>query len=462
MKKLLLLAAAVALGTTATKAVTDGQTYEIKDGIKCESKWIRSLINNPQGFIEYPFWNLNYARTATLAEIDGVDRVVVGWEDLDDKASGTQGRISIIDFFNGSLVKTLVPTVDGTPVTGLLCINQIGCDDFGHIWFCGYVASPYNIEKGTATPFKVYKLDNAETGECSLAFQVELPADEKDATARVDYYSISGDITRTDAACVFMCATCENAAKPYVYGWRAEQGGEFEPMMEDASYVSTYMKETYPADQALWNYGSVVKIIKDDDFTGNLFYVDGFTTCPTLYDQSGSMLESFASCPDLAPKVGTNGVAEFTINDVNYVVYSIEQYDGGSTCRSRICRLGENSSFEGMQGLWEIPANGLGETSDGGNRVHGLDARVYTDSKGIEGAYLLSYKGRNGIAVYTVAPENWDDPKSGSVESITTDDDTNAPIQYFNLSGVAISADNLTPGVYVTRQGSKASKVIIK
>ncbi len=463
MKKFLLLTAAVAIGASSAMAITDGQEYEVKDNIACKNIWVRSVNTYAQGFVEYPFASLNYARTATLAKVNGQDKVVVGWEDLDDKSSGTLGRISVLDFFNGKLEKTIVPTVDGTEITGLLCVNQIGCDDFGHVWFCGYVATPYNIEKGTATPFKVYKVDDFETGACSLAFELELPADEKDASARVDYYAVSGDVTRTDAACVFMCATSGGSGL-HVLGWRAEQGGDFEPMMEDASYVSTKMKESYPADQANWGTAPCVRILKDDDYSGNLFYVDGFTTCPTLYDQTGSMLESFASASDLAPKVGTNGVTEFEINGVNHIFYSIEQYDAGSTCRARVCRLGENSSFEGMQELWTVPANGLGEISDGGARYHAVDARVYPskDGSGIEGAYLLTYKGRNGIAVYSVAPTEWKDPNLDGVEDIIADEDVNAPVEYFNLNGVAVSADNLTPGVYVTRQGSKASKVIVK
>ncbi len=41
-------------------------------------------------------------------------------------------------------------------------------------------------------------------------------------------------------------------------------------------------------------------------------------------------------------------------------------------------------------------------------------------------------------------------------------DDNNAPIEYFNLQGVSVDADNLTPGVYVRRQGTKATKVVIR
>jgi hypothetical protein len=48
-----------------------------------------------------------------------------------------------------------------------------------------------------------------------------------------------------------------------------------------------------------------------------------------------------------------------------------------------------------------------------------------------------------------------------AASSLTTDVDNNAPAEYFNLNGVRI--DNPTaPGLYIRRQGNKASKVIVK
>lgn len=41
-------------------------------------------------------------------------------------------------------------------------------------------------------------------------------------------------------------------------------------------------------------------------------------------------------------------------------------------------------------------------------------------------------------------------------------DNTDAPVEYYNLQGVRISADNLTPGIYIRRQGSEVSKVLVR
>lgn len=48
-----------------------------------------------------------------------------------------------------------------------------------------------------------------------------------------------------------------------------------------------------------------------------------------------------------------------------------------------------------------------------------------------------------------------------AVDTITTDNDATDAV-YYNLQGVEISADKLTPGVYIRRQGNEAKKVLIK
>ncbi len=46
----------------------------------------------------------------------------------------------------------------------------------------------------------------------------------------------------------------------------------------------------------------------------------------------------------------------------------------------------------------------------------------------------------------------------GSVEGIISDNDADAPVEYFNLQGVRV--DNPSNGLFIRRQGSKVTKVI--
>ena len=39
-------------------------------------------------------------------------------------------------------------------------------------------------------------------------------------------------------------------------------------------------------------------------------------------------------------------------------------------------------------------------------------------------------------------------------------EDVNAPVEYFDLNGIRVNADNLKKGIYIKRQGNKVTKII--
>lgn len=52
---------------------------------------------------------------------------------------------------------------------------------------------------------------------------------------------------------------------------------------------------------------------------------------------------------------------------------------------------------------------------------------------------------------------------STGVESIAIDaDNAEGPVEYYNLNGIRMDGSNLTPGIYIRRQGNKAAKVLVK
>ena len=125
------------------------------------------------------------------------------------------------------------------------------------------------------------------------------------------------------------------------------------------------------------------------------------------------MLESFASATDLAPAVGCNGVNEFVLDgdgtEKPYIAYAEAQYNVSPGCRVNICELGNGGTFKGMRKLWSVPEAGLGEVSDGGTRIHSIDTHKVVDNNGKEGVYLLTYKCNNGIGLYLIAEEGFDE-----------------------------------------------------
>lgn len=50
--------------------------------------------------------------------------------------------------------------------------------------------------------------------------------------------------------------------------------------------------------------------------------------------------------------------------------------------------------------------------------------------------------------------------ESQGIEEIGIDP-ANGPVEYYNLQGLRVAADNLTPGFYIVRQGSKAAKILV-
>lgn len=51
---------------------------------------------------------------------------------------------------------------------------------------------------------------------------------------------------------------------------------------------------------------------------------------------------------------------------------------------------------------------------------------------------------------------------SVGIDDITADDSSDAPVEYFNLQGIRVNADSLTPGLYIRRQGKTVSKTLVR
>ena len=475
MKKFLLLGAAV-LGLSsmasaqefAEGVINDGHKYAQDEvtGVTCTNKWIIDRIHNAEVFLNLPF----VAEAGTKARSAAVDtengKVYVGYSKpvVVDSVSNDYAHLVVFDLKTGTYEKELALTCDGSPITGLLCANQVSIDDYGHLWICGMYSDV------NAKPAQIYVVENLETGECKNVGQWKLPDEETDAAGRIDYWDVVGDITGENANAVCMGAVGTTAAgeKLCLYRWELAQGATEWAANEDdfAGYVS-YQDglETYPADNATWGSSSAtVKIVAEEGHVGSMFYVDGFTTCPSLYLSSLSLAESFASATDCAPAVGCNGVNEFVLGEVPFLVYAEAQYNVSPGCRVNICQLGEGMSFEGMRKLWSVPEAGLGEVSDGGTRIHNIAVAKESDENGKEAAYILTYKNFNGLGLYCVAEDGFGDtwptaPDGAGIEGVEMDE-VDGEVEYFNLQGVKVA--NPENGLYIKKQGSKASKVLVK
>lgn len=412
MKKLLLPALAALFAVSASAVTTDGNTYDPVNGIQCQSIWMMSrYVDTKNDVKDYANLPIATSMARTAAMYDGV--VYVG-DSGDTRTEGESvvnlGSIYKYSAKDGSFIGKLELTADGERLSGVRPANQVGVDNFGNLWVIGLTQ---RSEAAATAKVKVYSVDK-ESGVCTIQGELDFLT----PTTRMDYFDLVGDVTRTEAKCVVMSSAAPPTQELLVFSWVCEQGdtewtGGFEG---DTELV---MAEAYPTEALAWNYAPTVTIVLGEDeakYDGALFYVDGFNTCPSLYNTTGSMDDSFANAPDLAPQVGTNGVAELQFAGKNFIAYSIAQYNDGNKCQMNVCEMGEGMLFTGMQKYWTIPADGLGETSDGGNRVHSISREyVYDNDGNATGAYLMTFKSCNGIGIYGLG-------SAASVEGSFADD----------------------------------------
>ena len=419
MRKFLLFSLLMAATAISAWAVTDGVTYERVNGIGIKNMWIQDRVHTPNVWGDKPYCNTS-ARTAVMHDgyiyiaRSNANTVIIGTDTL------SQSVIYKVNANNGELVKELPLTLDGAIYGGAtLSSNTVGVDNFGHLYMAPFSSN-------LATTQSVYMVDK-ETGELTLMGEL----DKGDALQRCDYIDVMGDITREQAECNIMTV---GASSEYIYRWHADQGSDWEGGFDGDPYMA--ILDFYPETVTQWGYAPVAKMILagEDDFSGELFYIDGFTTAPILYDVTGTKVEDFENVdPAFWPMdVGANGVCEFTLDGRNFIVFVTAQYTGvdeatnvNKACQVNICELGEGMTLEGMQRYWMVP-NELGTVSDGGTRVQSMNVEYGTDAEGNEEITLFIFKCYNGMAVYKIGTGvTGDEPGPGLTGDVNNDGEVN-------------------------------------
>lgn len=403
MKKLLLSASMLMLAGASAFAVIDGQTYEPVDGINCENLWVFDRFHTEDAYKTNPIASTS-ARTATT---DGTT-VYVG-------LSGETATIEKFDLKTGAYLGSLALTKGGEAFSGTLAVNQVGFDEYGHFY-----AATYSANSKGGGQYEVYTVDlttGAVTSVGDLFFD--------GGTGRIDYCDVIGDITGVEANATVMAVTSA-ADNMNVFKWVREKGSDewMGGWTDQATFQAIEAGQTYPNGITGFSLGSVLKIVRDGSKSGNMnmFYIDGFTSLPALYGSDGAMIDNIGNADLIVkgedgvitsgtvvePEKGTNGIAEGSVDGTNLMIYSEGQYAAPHTCQAIITTVDENMSFESMKPLWTVPADGLGQTSDTGTRVHSLFCLPQNDGS----ALVLTFKCFNGMGVYKITKK-----KEGSVES---------------------------------------------
>ncbi len=462
MKKNLLLASLLMAGATMF-AATDPATYAPMEGYTFTNLWQNCAGNAGSewsSLVGNQIVSENYIPTAVAL---GDKIYVASSKDMAPNSEGGMGMadlgyLAVFDFNTGAYLNKLVLTHEGQQISGLLCVCTVGVDDFGNLYFASYRGMMWNAESDEAMPIDVYKV-NPETGECTLEASVGFTPDDSSNSGRVDYIDVCGDITRTNARCVIMCAVSAGAEK-IVCGWEAEQGSaEFTGHLVGGDYVTLAVEESYP-ESGNFTYSTSTYIIRDPEFTGELYYVDDFATKPALYNTDGTMLASFADVveadpenPVLQPTAQPNGIFEFNIGDDSFVTYPRKDYGDGHP--AIIAKYGVAGDLSTITPMWNYPEGGMGTIPGGSRRYHVLQPIPVTDAAGKNGCYIMNYMSGNGLALYLMAEEGF----NAGVNDVVVAPDDNAPVEYFNLQGIRVA--NPENGVFIRRQGATATKVVL-
>lgn len=419
MKKTLLFVAMTLMAWCGAQAVIDNQLYESVNGINIANQWIYDRVHTPAAYTADAICNQR-ARTATM--IDGVVYVGRSEELLCLNGTDTIGNQSIIHRFkveDGSPLPDLPLTLDGAPYCRFLGVASVGRDHFGHLW-----VAPMTSNVQITIP--VYMV-NTETGEMTLIVEM----DKGDAPQRTDYLDVMGDLTLEEAECNVMtvAGSTDNPGFPTIYRMHADQGGDWEGGFDGDPYLD--ILDFYPETKTGFSLAPVIKMVQmsEDDYSGELFYIDCFDASPVLYSIDGSIVDTFEDVnPDIVPKAAPNGCAEFKLDGRDFFVYAKSDMNGDSHgCQAYICEMGEGQTFGGMQLYWQIPADSLGKVNDSGLRVHSFAIDKDVDENGDEVVTLLTFKAYNGMAVYKIGKgvtPNIPEPPTPSVPGDSNGDGT--------------------------------------
>ena len=374
-------------------AVTDNQQYATVNGISIANQWIYDRVHTPAAYTADAICNQR-ARTATM--LDDVIYVGRSEEKLvvingDSISQSVLHRFSAID---GTPLPDLDLTLDGQPYGRFLGVASVGRDNFGHLW-----VAPMTSNLQVTVP--VYLVDT-ETGELTLIVEM----DKGEAPQRTDYLDVVGDLTLEQAECNIMTVAGSTADPgfPTVYRMHADQGGDWEGGFEGDPYLD--FVDFYPEKKTGFSLAPVIKMVQqnEDDYAGELFYIDCFDAAPVLYSIDGSIYDTFEGvAPELQPQLTPNGCTEFSLDGRNFFVYVKADMNGnGHGCQARICEMGEGQTFAGMQQYWQVPADSLGKVNDSGLRVHCFTIDKGVDADGNEVITLFTFKAYNGMAVYKI------------------------------------------------------------
>lgn len=254
---------------------------------------------------------------------------------------------------------------------------------------------------GTNSWFFVYKVD-LTTGEATELVKEHLYSNPnfKDNGFRFDAFGVYGDVNNS-AIIMATDANSFNAYKWDITNGKAANAEEIICTIDPKTDQSLLI-----ADGALSvaSFGTAPQTFPVSE---DLFYVDGWSTLPMLFDMSGSLKDDFVNSPKGVAVVnnegdtckmntGHNGLVEFQVGDEYFLLMAATNTVGSPTSAFALYKFADEAKeFAGLEPMWYFPANGMGAATNG--------CRTAVPSVEVNGnvATLYIYANNNGYAVYT-------------------------------------------------------------
>ena len=253
--------------------------------------------------------------------------------------------------------------------------------------------------------FFIYIVD-LETGVCTKLIEDVLwdnPSLDQ-VQFRFDAFGAAGDVTKNG---VVMAA---DAQSWNVYRWLIKNG-----VVGDGEQINCALNAEI--DESLFieteNFGIAPQIFPQDEL-GELFYVDGASTLPMLFDGDGMLLDDFINVPTgtnvwnsngdtISINSGhLNGLIEFQVGEEYFLLMAATYSTHNVPSTFALYKFAdENRAFSGMEPLWYFPHNGMGSATNGyRTAVPSVDIIDNNTAK------LYLYVGENGYACYTLTLDN--------------------------------------------------------
>ena len=334
-----------------------------------------------------------------------------------------EGYIGIVDGATGEKLEPikikgdhLFMRQDTTGAWSLACqypFNDIKMDNAGNclVGAC-LVSSKQN--------FFIYTVD-LTTGEATELINENLLDNPDFAAAGIDFrfdaFGVSGDVKGN--ACI-MAADSKDGWR--VYRWLIKEGvvGKAEMIT-----LKPTKENCIALAQDIAGVGTAPQIFPQDE-TGKYFYVDGSSTNPILFDESGTVIEDFIYCPtgrkvwnnegDTIEMTATqpNGVCEFEVNGEYFVAMVAEYVTGSKSTKFALYKYdNEWRTFLEMEPLWYFPNDGMGS-----DQYQGRSAVPYVDVIG-NTAHIYLYATNNGYAAYTLTVGDGGQSAVEDIEAVT-------------------------------------------